>query len=187
MQLSSADETKFRQAFDAYFAAINRYCLRRIPTPDVNDVVAEVFAVAWRKIERMPDGEHTLPWLYGVARNEVNNRRRAARRFGALTSKLGGQAHHPDPGPEPVIVRETELQVLIDALVTLRTEDRELLLLRTHEELDYEQIGIAVGCSPEAARKRLSRATSRLRRAAGIPEPQPAASGSRAIQEGGDQ
>ena len=61
MQQSSADEAKFRQAFDAYFAAVNRYCLRRIPANDVNDVVAEVFAVAWRKVERMPDGEQTLP------------------------------------------------------------------------------------------------------------------------------
>lgn len=184
---SSADEAKFRRAFDAYFAAVNRYCLRRIPANDVNDVVAEVFAVAWRKVERMPDGELTLPWLYGVARNEVNNRRRANRRFRALISRLGGQAHHPDPGPETVIVRQTELETLMEALGTLRPEDRELLLLRTHEELDYSQIGIAVGCSPEAARKRLSRATSRLRRAAGIPEPQTAASGSRAIQEGEDQ
>ena len=183
----SSDETRFRRAFDDHFAAVNRYCLRRIPTSEVNDVVADVFAVVWRKIERMPDGEGTLPWLYGVARNEVNNRRRATRRFGALTSKLGGQAHHPDPGPEAQIVRETELQVLIEALATLRADDRELLLLRTHEELDYEQMGMVLGCSPEAARKRLSRATSRLRRAAGIPEPQPAASGSRAIQEGGDR
>jgi RNA polymerase sigma-70 factor (ECF subfamily) len=84
-------------------------------------------------------------------------------------------------------VRQAEVDALMEALANLRAEDRELLLLRTHEELDYSQIGIAVGCSPEAARKRLSRATSRLRRAAGIPEPQPAASGSRAIQEGGDQ
>ena len=187
MKQSSADEAKFRQAFDTHFAALIRYCLRRLPARDVNDVVAEVFVVAWRKVREMPDGDYTLPWLYGVARNEINNRRRAIRRFGALTSKLGGQAHHPDPGPEPVIMREAELQALIDALATLRTQDRELLLLRTHEELDYEQIGVAVGCSPEAARKRLSRATSRLRRAAGIPEPRPAASGSRAIQEAGDQ
>ena len=161
--------------------------MRQISAKGDNDVGAVVVAVAWRKVWRMPDGEQTLPVVYGVARNVVDNRRRATRRFRALTSRLGGQAHHPDPGPEPVIVREAELETLVEALGTLRPEDRELLLLRTHEELDYSQIGIAVGCTPEAARKRLSRATSRLRRAAGIPEPQTAASGSRAIQEGGDQ
>jgi hypothetical protein len=37
VQQSSADEAKFRQAFDAYFTAVNRYCLRRIPADDVND------------------------------------------------------------------------------------------------------------------------------------------------------
>ena len=79
MTLSTA-EARFRWAFDTYFDTVNRYCLRRIPVSDVNDVVAEVFVVAWRKIDTMPDAGDVLPWLYGVARNEINNRRRASRR-----------------------------------------------------------------------------------------------------------
>ncbi len=187
MQLSSTSDAKFRKVFDAYFEAINRYCLRRITEADVNDVVAEVFAVAWRKVDRMPDGEDALPWLYGVARNEIRNRHRSTRRFLALTNKIGGQANHPDPGPEPIVVRNSQLEDLMSAVASLRREDQELLLLRTHEELDYTQIAIVIGASPEAARKRLTRAISRLRDAAGIPEPQQAASESRATQKGGDQ
>ena len=86
-----------------------------------------------------------------------------------------------------MIVRASELEHLLAALATLRSEDREILLLRTHEELDFSQMAIAIGCSPEAVRKRLSRAITRLRKAAGIPEPQKAVQGTRAIQEGGDQ
>lgn len=187
MQLFAATEAKFRKVFDAYFEAVNRYCLRRIPAGEVNDVVAEVFTVAWRKVESIPDGNAALPWLYGVARHEVNNRRRSSRRYRALKDKLGGQADHPDPGPELVVLRNAELRQLMRALASLSPADQEILLLRTHEELDNSQIGIVIGCSPEAARKRLSRATARLRRAAGIPEPQTAVRGTRVIQEGGDQ
>jgi RNA polymerase sigma-70 factor (ECF subfamily) len=162
-------EEKFRVVFDAHFEAINRYCLRRIPVSDVNDVVAEVFAVAWRKIDQLPDGGDALPWLYGVARGEVSNRRRSRRRFLALSRKLTGLGDVPDPGPEEILVRGAELEELMTALQTLRPADQELLLLRTHEELSYEQIAIAVGCTPEAARKRLGRAVDRLREAARSP------------------
>jgi len=180
-------EAKFRQAFDAHFDDLNRYCLRRLPVDDVNDVVAEAFTVAWRKVDRMPDGDDVLPWLYGVARNEINNRRRAGRRFSALRDKIRGQAHHPEPGPESLVVRNAELQGLMDALGRLHPDDREVLLLRSQEELDFSGIGLVLGCSSEAARKRFSRAMVRLRRTANLPEPQDAVRGSRAITEGGDQ
>jgi RNA polymerase sigma-70 factor (ECF subfamily) len=180
-------EAKFRSVFDDYFDAINRYCLRRLSVDDVNDATAEVFTVAWRKIKQMPDGDDVLPWLYGVARYEINNRRRSKRRARALTDKLRGQANHPDPGPEPAIVRASELEGIVDALGKLKPDDRELLLLHTHEELDYNDIAVAFSCSPEAARKRLSRSIIRLRKAANIPEPRPAWQGIRAIERGDNQ
>jgi RNA polymerase sigma-70 factor (ECF subfamily) len=156
-------------AFDAHFAAVNRYCLRRIPMSEVNDVVANVFTVAWRKVDHLPRGDEALPWLYGIARHEISNRRRSARRFVALRRKLTGLGVAPDPGPEEVLVRSADLEEILQALRTLRPADQEILLLRTHEELDYGQIAAAVGCTPEAARKRLDRAVDRLRKAAGEP------------------
>jgi RNA polymerase sigma-70 factor (ECF subfamily) len=115
---------KFRSTFDECFDAMNRYCLRRLPIDEVNDAVAEVFAVAWRKVNQMPDGEEALPWLCGVARYEVSNRRRTARRSLALKQKLKGLAHHAHPGPEPEIVRATELQHLLEALRSLKPSDK---------------------------------------------------------------
>ncbi len=178
-------EARFRKVFQTHFDAINRYCLRRISIEEVNDVVAETFAVAWRKKERIPEVSDQLPWLYGIARNEIRNRHRSLRRLKALKSKLGGQAHQTDAGPEPIVVRNEDLRQVMDALSSLSPRDREVLLLRTHEELDYEQLGVALSCSPEAARKRLSRAIDRLRRAGGFTKPLPAAQ-VRAM-EGGDR
>lgn len=178
-------EARFRRAFRSNFEAINRYCLRRISVDEVNDVVADVFVVAWRKIHRMPPPDDVLPWLYGVARNEINNSRRSLRRFGALKAKLNGQAQRPELGPEPIVVRNAELQEVMEALSSLSAVDQEVLLLHTHEELDYEQLAVALSCSPEAARKRLSRAITRLRNAGGYTKPSQAAQ-VRAMK-GGDQ
>jgi RNA polymerase sigma-70 factor (ECF subfamily) len=157
-----AQRAKLRRAFDAHFDALNRYCLRRIAADDVNDVVSEVFVVAWRKIDKMPDEPESLPWLYRVARNEISNRRRSTRRLQALRARVGGLANHPEPGPELIVVRNEQHARVRKALSEPRSSDQEILLLRTHEELDYDQISVAVGCTPEAARKRVARALRRL-------------------------
>lgn len=180
-------ESRFRSAFDAHYDAVVRYCLRRIGTSEVNDVVSDVFAIAWRKVDAMPDGDAALPWLYSVARNEIRNRYRAAARFRRLTTKVGARVIGHDPGPEPIVVSRAEYAELMEALDTLRPEDREVLLLKTQEELDYEQIGLVIGVTPEAARKRVTRALQKLRRAAGIPSPAVSTATSRAIEEGGDR
>jgi RNA polymerase sigma factor (sigma-70 family) len=86
-----------------------------------------------------------------------------------------------------VIVRSEELRQIMAALSTLRPADQEILLLRTHEELDYSQLSVALSCSPDAARKRLTRAIRRLRMAANVAEAQSATPAFRAIEEGGDQ
>ena len=170
---------------EQHAAAVSRYCLRRLPVSDVNDVVAEVFAVAWRKLDTMPEGDAELPWLYAVARNEVLKARRSTSRRNGLMERVGAQPQYPDPGPEPVVVRRAEAKALMSAVASLRPADQEVLVLRTHEDLTLSEIAAVLGCSVEAAKKRLSRALSRLRRAAGIPESANLTSGSRANQEGG--
>ncbi len=55
------EEARLRLALDKHTDSITRYWLRRLPLSDVDDVVAEVFAVAWRKLDAMPDAEKALP------------------------------------------------------------------------------------------------------------------------------
>lgn len=184
---TDAARVRLRRAFDAHFEALNRYCLRRIPVDDVNDVVADVFVVAWRKIGDMPDEPETLPWLYRVAHHEVLNSRRSSRRFAGLQARVGSQPVPVDAGPEPEVVRNAELDAVAAALESLAPKDREILMLRTHEELTFPEIAIVLGCSPEAARKRSDRALGRLRRVARIVDAPDATSAPRAIEEGGAQ
>ena len=183
---SSTDEERFRKAFDDYFDAITRYCFRRLPLSTASDAVASVFVVAWRKIDEMPAGEETLPWLYGVARNEVRTFRRSLRRSTALWVKLSGQPTYPPAGPEAVVIRNDEQAQLVRALNTLGSSDQEILRLRAYENLQINQIATVLGCTPDAAKKRCSRATKRLRDAVDRSGRRRAPTRSRAIPEGGD-
>ena len=80
MARSPRTDAKFRRIYDGYLVAIPSYCLRRLPTSDANDAVAEAFLVVWRRIDDVPDGDEASLWLYGIAHNVVRNVDRAARR-----------------------------------------------------------------------------------------------------------
>jgi len=46
--------SRFRVMFDAHYSSVWSYCHRRLPAADVDDTVAEVFTVAWRRLEAIP-------------------------------------------------------------------------------------------------------------------------------------
>lgn len=72
---------RFEQVYDAYSGLILAYAVRRTSDPaDAADIVSEVFTVAWRRIEDVPAGEQTRPWLYGVARRVLSRHHRGNRR-----------------------------------------------------------------------------------------------------------
>ena len=185
MRVDDGRRAKLRAAFDAHYEAVSRYCHRRLPAGDANDAAAQVFAVAWRKIDQMPNGEGTLPWLYGVARYEVSSFRRSSLRRRNLQQKLESQAPDSEPGPETVVLRHSEQSELMTALQSLRPADQEVLRLRALEGLSVREVSVALDCTVEAAKKRSARAMRRLRRAAGIGSLSTAATDGVAIEEGG--
>lgn len=173
--------------YDRHFEPVARYCLRRLPEHQAQDAVSEVFLTAWRRLGDMPSGDESLPWLYGVAKNVVRNIDRSSRRSLRLTAKVKAQPNYPEPSPEVQLVRNEKDEALVAALQTLNPPDQEVLRLRAYEGLSMKQIAVAVGCSEEAAKKRVSRALGRLRKAAAIDKPVPSGAKPRATELGGEQ
>ena len=173
--------------YDRYFESVARYCLRRLPEQMAHDAVSEVFLTAWRRFDSMPAGDEGLPWLFGVAKNVVRNSTRSQRRSQRLSAKFMNQPHYPAPSPEVQIVRSEQDSELVSALDTLKHDDQEVLRLRAYEGLSIRQISLAIGCSEEAAKKRVSRALGRLRKAATIEKPVPSGATPRAKHQGGEQ
>jgi RNA polymerase sigma-70 factor (ECF subfamily) len=152
---------RLEELFRSHHPAVVSYVCRRAPAERVDDVVAETFLVAWRRLEDVP--AESLPWLLGVARNVVATQRRAARRRGALHLRLRSLAveaverpstERPSPGGGPVAA----------ALASLSERDREALTLIAWEGLRPAQAAAVLGESAGAFRVRLHRAKRRLRR-----------------------
>ena len=61
---SFSNDVRFERLYDRHHAHVTAYCRRRVSADRVEDLVAETFLVAWRRIDDVPDGEAGLPWLY---------------------------------------------------------------------------------------------------------------------------
>jgi RNA polymerase sigma-70 factor, ECF subfamily len=150
---------RFEEIYRQHAGAVAAYALRRASRETAEEVVAETFLVAWRRLDGVP--AQPLPWLYGVARRILANQRRSATRRAALTQRLELEVRVVPP--EPVDER------LLDALQTLHIDDRELLMLVAWEGLTPTETARVLDCSPVACRIRLHRARKRLARALDSP------------------
>jgi RNA polymerase sigma factor (sigma-70 family) len=151
---------RFVQIYEHAYRPILGYVLRRCQDPDdAADVVAETFAIAWRRIDEIPPGDEARLWLYGVARRTLANKHRDETRRTALAVRLRAEL---TVWSENVV--EDDPDGIRQAFMRLRPDDRELLSLISWEGLSCEEIAKVLGCSHGAVRLRLHRARKRLAR-----------------------
>ncbi|MBE2317921.1 sigma-70 family RNA polymerase sigma factor [Solirubrobacter sp. CPCC 204708] len=167
--------------FDALYAAhrddVWRYFKRRSPA-DHEDLVTEVFLVAWRRAGEVP--HEPLPWLYGVARRVLANHRRAGDRRDALAERAAAHAAPAAPDLAEAVGLRTDLA---RALAELSDQDRELVLLVAWEGLTLAEAAAALGCRRGTAAVRLHRARRRLHTALHDDESGPALASMTALEE----
>lgn len=154
-------DSRFTALFERHHNEVLAYCTRRIPRVEADDVTAEVFAVAWRRIDEV-DWETVRPWLYGIARRVLANRWRSLDRRSRLTKKVFGLAAIASEAPDMVVIRREQDAEVIDALNRLKATDREVLTLAAWEELNAAEIATALGITTSAAEQRLHRAKRRF-------------------------
>jgi len=159
-----SQEERLTRLYEKHNRAIRAYCLRRLGDEEASDATSAVFAVAWRRMEDLPDGEMALAWLYGVARRVVADHYRSRNRRSRLTRKLSAVRSIVPVQPDWQVVQRAEYRQVHAALSGLREKDREVLLLSAWEELSNDQIATVLGCSVEAAAQRVHRARQRLGR-----------------------
>ena len=121
---------RFEALYSANNAAVRTYVRRRVDSQDADDVVADVFVVAWRRLGDVP--EDPLPWLLGVARRVMANRWRGATRAAALRDRM--MFERPALAPSPSMTPGP--REVLRALSAMREKDRETLLLVAWEGLE---------------------------------------------------
>jgi RNA polymerase sigma factor (sigma-70 family) len=157
-----ARSARFEATFDAHHVDVLAYAMRRVDgRAAAEDVVAETFAVVWRRRDVIP--EVPLMWLYGVARKVVANQRRSAKRGVRLRERLAHERGDLLRVADPALVVEARENILA-ALSRLSVSHREVLRLVAWEGVDTKAGAEILECSPIAFRMRLHRARRELQR-----------------------
>jgi RNA polymerase sigma-70 factor, ECF subfamily len=153
---------RFVALYRACYEPIYAYVRRRVESgAEVPDVVAEVFAVAWRRIDTVPAAPEDRLWLYGVARHSLHRARRGASRRRRLHARLIEEAR---VGPSPAAPRDDHAsQEVLSALGRLRPIDQEVVRLLLWEQLSQADAARVLGCSVNAVALRFRKAKARLR------------------------
>jgi RNA polymerase sigma factor (sigma-70 family) len=153
----------FTAMFEQLSPRVFTYARRSCDAATAQDVVADVFMIAWQRRAQLPDDP--LPWLLVVARNTLANRRRRQLHQDHLADTVAHLERVAGPGvgvDESVIDRHT----FLSALATLTVVEREALLLVAWDGLSRAAAASVAGCSQRAFEVRLSRARARLTRVA---------------------
>jgi RNA polymerase sigma-70 factor, ECF subfamily len=141
----------FAELYESYFAFVWRTA-RRLGTPEANldDVVQEIFMVAYRRQEDFEGRSSAKTWLYGIVFNIVRAHRRELR------------AHHPhallaeppaDPDlladgadrPDERVAKSQAARFIERFLDSLDDDRRDVFVLAELEQLSAPEIAAALG------------------------------------------
>ncbi|GAA3198713.1 RNA polymerase sigma factor [Dactylosporangium siamense] len=154
------DAERFTSIYDAHHRQVYGYAVTRAGREHADDVVADTFLVAWRRVREIP--ATPLPWLLGVARNVARERFRDEVRQGAIAAELRTWIREAE---DDVAEHVTDRAAVLHALSGLSEDDRELLTLTAWHGLSARDAARVVGCSTATFFVRLHRARKRLQEA----------------------
>lgn len=160
-----ADErrARFETLYHSTRGEVLGYLLRRTPeAEDAADLLAEVYVVAWRRLDAIPTTEEARLWLFGVARRILANARRRERTTNTTTNRL--HEHLRVQSNQAVAATTDPVEDAVhQALERLDPDQRELITLTAWEGLTPTEIAIMAHETPAVIRGRIHRARSQLR------------------------
>jgi RNA polymerase sigma-70 factor (ECF subfamily) len=129
------------------------------------DLTQEAFLRMHRAIDRLDPEREPTAWIFTVASNTVRDHwRSASHRHAPRQQSLDREPDvaSGEPGAHARMERNETQRTVRRALAELGEDDREVILLRSYEDLDSSTVGEILGISPEAVRQRHRRALARL-------------------------
>jgi RNA polymerase sigma factor (sigma-70 family) len=148
------------ELFERHSAAIYRYCLRRLRSPEeAEDALQATYLNAWRSLKGGFEPQDPRPWLFQIAANVCTSE---------LRSQLGGtrvELRAPGALEDLVQVEQPEREAFLDLTAAVRDlpdRQRHALLLRDWQGLRYDEIATRMAVSGAAVETLLFRARNKV-------------------------
>jgi RNA polymerase sigma-70 factor (ECF subfamily) len=157
------DVAKLGPLFERYHLRLFDFLARVTGSRTVaEDLVQETFMRILKYRATFRDVGAFEPWLFSIARNARADYFRKRRPDEPLADD-DGERPADGPGPAAQFEAESEHVRLRRALMRLRADKRELLVLARYQEMRYEQIAEVLGIDVNLVKVRVHRAVRELR------------------------
>jgi RNA polymerase sigma factor (sigma-70 family) len=150
--MARTDIPPFERFYECHKVEVLAFLRRRAGRDRADDLFQETFLHALRGYSRLEHGEHLRAWVLTIAGNAVIDAARRERPTAELAVEPAGEDERP---------AAEELAPLTDGLPP---KQRAAVVLRYGYDLDYDEIGAALGSNEQAARQAASAGVRRLRK-----------------------
>jgi len=163
----AGDPGALHDLVERYYDDCWRYAYRMLgDRADAEDAAQETFLRAMAALDSYQERTQFRQWLFTILVNQCRNARiarsRRTKRF-VSSDDLPEHDHRRGVVDPPALSDDG----LAHAVAQLEPDQREALLLRFGEGMDYAQMAAATGASQSALKMRVKRACDRLRRLLG--------------------
>jgi len=151
----------FQELLDSHAEAVLRFLRSAVGPGDADDCFQETFISALRAYPRLEHGRELRAWLLTIARRKALDHHRAS----ARRPRPVAEPDATETAPGPAELNGSAAAAAIWGLVAALPEgQRAALALRYAGGLRYREVAEALGCSEEAARRRVHDGLRALRR-----------------------
>lgn len=162
--MGGGQEAALEQIIDRYApyvgTIVRNIAGRRLDASDVNEIVSDVFYLAWCAADKIQPGK-LKGYLSILARRRALNALRGLRLHGALE---GDWIQIPCPGPEDDLIRQAEYAALRQTLNKLPEPDRTIFLRHYFLYQKTAEIASTMGIPVSTVKSKLRRGRQSLRR-----------------------
>jgi RNA polymerase sigma-70 factor (ECF subfamily) len=158
------DPEAFAELYDRNVVRVYRHVYYLVnDAREAEDLTAQTFLKAWEAIDRYKErGAPIVAWLLRISHNLTVSYLRSKRDHGLLDETFVDQKLHRNP--EDSLEQSTDEANVRRAILDLREEQRQVIILRFVEEMDYRQVAAMIGKSVPAVRVIQHRALGNLRK-----------------------
>jgi RNA polymerase sigma-70 factor (ECF subfamily) len=162
-------QTNAASIYQVHVHQVSRWAERLAgPYLDVEDIVHEVFIIAYERMATFRGDSSLSTWLFGITDRVVRHRRRKERWRRWLSGSADDTAGHlPSNSADPlrVVERNQAAEAVYRVLDRLNERDRQILILCELEDMSADEVAALLSIQPTNVRVRLHRARTRFVRA----------------------
>ncbi|MHB8377324.1 MAG: RNA polymerase sigma factor [Dehalococcoidia bacterium] len=158
------DEEAFAELYERHIVRVYRHIYYMVGNAaEAEDLASQTFLRAWEAIDRYQvRGAPFVSWLLRIAHNLGVSHLRSKRESSQLHDGIVDETMRRDP--ESVYQQTAEEELVREAILRLRDEQRQVIILRFIEDLDYREVAEIIGKSVAAIRVIQHRALNALRK-----------------------